>query len=65
LEIWHGSKYRIRKPVANVRCAMCPKPGKTCPDTPAAALLEGKEHICEVVVLGHSHESDRRTTQEK
>lgn len=41
--------------MANVRCKTCPKPGKTCPDIPAAALLEGREHTCEVVVSGHSH----------
>lgn len=49
------NKQRVSKPVANVRCKTCPKPGKTCPDIPAAALLEGREHTCEVVVSGHSH----------
>lgn len=42
-----------------------PKPGKTCPDAPADALLEGRKHISEALVLGHSHELDRRTTQEE
>ena len=59
-----GNKHRISKPVANVRCETCPTPGKTCPDTPAAALLESREHVCGVVILGHSQELDRRTTQE-
>lgn len=40
-------------------------PVNVCPDTHAAALVEGSEHICELVVLGHSHELGRRTSQEK